>query len=868
VFAERARQTPDAVALTFEGGDVSYRELDRRANQLAHHLRRQGVGPETLVALLVERSPDAIVGILGVLKAGGAYLPLDPQHPRERLRFLLDDAQTPVLVTEQSLQHLAPAGSMRVVRLDADRDAIAAESVAPPVNTATPDNLAYVIYTSGSTGQPKGALIRHRGVVNFALACARTIGMNEQDRMLQFFTLGFDASVTEIFMTLLSGATLCMARREDTLATSDLLRFLRDQAVSVVLFPPSLLKLTPAAALPDLRIVISAGEACTREIVAQWAPGRRFFNAYGPTETTVGPTIYSVDAEAGVGDGVPIGKPIANMTVYVLDERRQPVPIGVPGELYIAGVGLALGYLNRPQLTAERFVELQLADCGLRGSQFPPIRAYRTGDQVRFLPDGNLEYLGRLDHQVKIRGFRIELGEIEAQLEQHPAIRQAAVLAREDQPGEKRLVAYVAADAGAAPAFEELRAFLQRKLPDYMLPAALVRLDALPVTTNGKVDRKALPAPDGVRPQLRRAFVAPRDLMESQLAQLWEDVLDVRPIGVTDNFHELGGHSLLAVRIVGQIAQRAGIQLPLLTLFQHPTIEGLAGALRRMQHELPDATIVRLNAQPADSAATENLPLFLVHPSGGSVHWYLKLADALGRDQPVYGIQARGLNGDAELHTRIEDMAADYIAALRAVQPQGPYQLGSWSMGVIFVYEMARQLAEQGEPVALLAMLDQGPDVPGVRPDAGAEYLMQVFGKHLPLERELLAPLGDDEQIRYVLDLARRTGWVHPDMTDEQFRHFVTVLRTHTQAWWDYAPKPYAGRVTLVRAAEQTADPAPPADWGWSRLALGGVEIHEVPGDHIAMMDDPHVRALADCLRASIRRVQPRSALAAQAADQ
>jgi amino acid adenylation domain-containing protein len=862
LFAERVQQTPEAVAVTFEGQQLSYRELNNRANQLAHHLQQLGVGVESRVGICVERSMEMIVAVLGVMKAGGAYVPLDAQYPRERLRFMLDDTQSPVLLTQKRLLDVVPTDRVRVVCLDADWELIAKEPATAPKNTVKPDNLAYVIYTSGSTGQPKGVLIQHRGVVNFALACARFIGMTSQDRMLQFSSLSFDASVTEIFMTLLAGATLCLARREELISAPDLVRILREQGITTLLLPPSMLKLMSADDLPALRSLFSAGEACTREIVEQWAPGRCLYNAYGPTETTVGPTIYPVEDPEQLGDIVPIGRAISNMAVYILDERRHAVPIGVPGELYIAGVGLARGYLNRPELTAERFVELGTGDWGLgtgdRSFQPPaPIRMYKTGDSARFLPDGNIEYLGRLDHQVKLRGFRIELGEIEALLEQHPAVQQAAVLAREHESGDKRLVAYIVAPADAAPVFEELRAFLQQKLPDYMLPAAVVRLDALPLTPNGKVDRKGLPAPDGTRPQLRCELVAPRDLVESQLVRIWEEVLEVRPIGVTDNFFELGGHSLLAVRIIGQIQQRADVSLPLVTLFQNPTIEGLASALRRQQVELPNSTIVTLQA-----GVPARRPIFFVHPSGGSVHWYLKLAGALGADQPFYGIQAKGLSGEEDLHTRIEDMAAYYIAAMREVQPQGPYRLGSWSMGVIFVYEMARQLAAQGEEVALLAIFDQGPDVPGVSPESGAEYLMQVFGKHIPIEMERLAPLTDEEQVAYILEVARRSNWIHPDMTDGQFGHFVTMLKTHTQAWWNYELKTYPGRVTLFRASEQAADHTPPSDWGWGRLVSGGVEIHEVPGDHISMIDEPQVQVLAERLRACIDRVQEYSTTA------
>ncbi|RMF29114.1 MAG: amino acid adenylation domain-containing protein, partial [Chloroflexi bacterium] len=445
------------------------------------------------------------------------------------------------------------------------------EPTTPPESPVTPDNLAYVIYTSGSTGKPKGTMLHHRGLCNFVRAWHQDVRVEPDDRVLQFAAFSFDASVAEVFTTLLAGAELLLARREALLSTPDLARLLQEQEVTAVTLPPVVLKMLPTEGLEALRTVMSAGEACSPEIVARWAPGRRFFNGYGPTEVTVAATWALLEAPLPEGTtNVPIGRPFANVRVYVLDAHRRPVPIGVPGELCVGGTGVGRGYLHRPDLTAERFIPDPF-------SNVPGARLYRTGDLVRFRPDGSLEFLGRIDHQVKVRGFRIELGEIEVALRRHPRIQEAVVLAREDRPGEKRLVAYVVPPPhdGAAPTVSELRTFLQETLPDYMVPAAFVVLDAMPLTPSGKVDRRALPAPDQARPDLEGAYVAPRTREEEILAQIWAEVLGVERVGVHDNFFELGGDSILSIQVIAR-ANQAGLRLTPRHLFQAPTVAGLA----------------------------------------------------------------------------------------------------------------------------------------------------------------------------------------------------------------------------------------------------------------------------------------------------
>jgi len=567
LFERQVERTPDAEAVVFGEWTLSYRELNSRANHLAHHLRSLGVGPETLVGISVERSIEMVVGILGILKAGGAFVPLDPSYPQDRLAFMIEDSSIEVLLTQEWLVEHLPPFSGTIIYLEqlengSDRSYTTHTDENLDINT-TPQNAAYVIYTSGSTGTPKGVVIAHRGLCNLATAQIRAFNVQPSSRVLQYAALSFDASVSEFAMALLQGAALVIAPPEDLMPGERLISLLRDHAITTVTFPPSVLALLPPEEFPDLRTIIVAGEACWAELVERWAvDGRLFCNAYGPTENTV---CISIAECAPDGCKPTIGRPLANVQVYVLDENMRLAPLGVPGEIYAGGEGLARAYLNRPDLTATRFVPNPY-------STVPGARLYRTGDRGRYLPDGELEFLGRVDHQVKLRGFRVEPGEIEAVLCRHDAVRDAIVVARGERNGDKRLVAYVVGDAEAS----ELRNYLHEQLPDYMVPSAWVTLDALPLTTNGKVDRKALPAPDSQRPELSSAYIAPRSAIERDIAAVWQEALGIENPGVNDNFFDLGGHSLQAVRVHARLRAKFEKNLLLFELFQFPTIAAMA----------------------------------------------------------------------------------------------------------------------------------------------------------------------------------------------------------------------------------------------------------------------------------------------------
>jgi amino acid adenylation domain-containing protein/non-ribosomal peptide synthase protein (TIGR01720 family) len=568
-----AARAPDAVAVTFEGEALTYAELDARANRLARFLRGRGVSAEARVALFMERGPELWAAVLAVWKAGGTYVPLDPAYPARRIGMLLEDSAPALLLAQERLLDRLPSGAASPVVLERERARVAGESGAPVEGGSVPGSAAYVIYTSGSTGTPKGVVVEHRGLAAVVRAQEAAFGLGPDDRVLQFASPGFDASVFEMAMALAPGGTLVLASRERLLPGDPLAGLLREERVTAAVLPPSALAVLPVQELPALRLLTVAGEDCPAELVERWGAARRFVNLYGPTEAT----IWGTAAECSPGGGrPPIGRPVAGRTAYVLDRAGEPVPAGVPGELYLGGAGVARGYLGRPGQTAERFVPDPFGrDAGAR--------LYRTGDRARWRADGVLEFLGRVDQQVKIRGFRIEPGEVESALLGHPRVREAAVVARADGPGGGMLAAYVAArDGDDAPTPEELRAWLRERLPEYMLPAAVVLLERIPLTPSGKTDRRALPVP-GAESRALREYVAPRSALEEVLAEIWKEVLGVDRAGAHDSFFELGGHSLLVTRAISRMRETLLAEIPLRVLFDAPTLAELAGAVTRYE---------------------------------------------------------------------------------------------------------------------------------------------------------------------------------------------------------------------------------------------------------------------------------------------
>ncbi len=1199
LFDAQAEARPAAPALCFRthpdaaAEEVSYGDLRARANRLARRLGALGVGPEKVVGICLDRTPDLVTAVLAVLKSGSTYLPLDPAYPAARLRWLLAEAGAVLLVTRDDLPagrelagglggsvrqsaEAAPSGATEfspsraeassaptqaliegtaaipVVRLDIDAAAISSESPDDPPPRALPESLAYVLFTSGSTGTPKGVAVTHANVVRLLRATEPWFGFGPDDVWTLFHSFAFDFSVWEIWGALAYGGRLVVVPWETSRSPTDFARLLAAERVTVLNQTPSAFaQLIPAAAdlaLPDLRYVVFGGEALALEPLRPWWAKRgerpQLVNMYGITETTVHVTWLPVSPDDLAAGGSPIGRPIPDLALRVLDGELEPVPAGVAGELYVGGAGLARGYAGRPDLTAERF----LPD---PHSVRPGARLYRSGDLARRRPDGDLDYLGRGDQQVKVRGFRIELGEIEARLAEHPAVEQAAVLVREDVTGDRRLAAYVVPSVRRAPAvrrlldfetrgeldrrdllelpdgtavaflnraetefvfgevfgdlgylrhgvalapgavvfdvganiglftlsaarrapgarlyafepipavFEKLRAnaalhgvdarlfdcglaarpgsavftfyrhasvisgrfadadeerrvvraflaeseegrtataeqldellaerlaaeqierplrtlsevireegieridllkvdvekseeevlaglaeehwplvrqvvvevhdaggrrerietllarhgfvvtaereeglgegsplvalyarrpetpsippsaspelwhgperlvadlrrHLREALPDYMVPASLTLLEALPLTTQGKLDRRALPAPEPPRPAAR---VAPRDPLETAITEVWEEVLGGGPVGVTESFFDLGGHSLLAVRLMARLRVRLGRDLPLSALLRHPTVEGLAAVLRdadaggQVPPSSPASRVLVPLAAAASGTEAAAPPLFLVHPAGGTVFCYRPLARALGGEQPVYGLQAAGLDDGSPLE-RVEDMAALYLDAVRALQPAGPYHLAGWSFGGFVAWEMARRLRASGEEVGLLALLDvraglgeEALERPG---DEDGRDLLCAALAELGEEETDLAGSTVDELLERFVERARQSGV--SGIGPEEARRHLAVYRASWQAVRAHRPGSYPGRAVLLRASSQRRGESGDPTLGWGRLAGEGIEVQVVPGEHVTMIAEPHVAGLAERLGALLGR--------------
>ncbi|HYU30619.1 MAG TPA: amino acid adenylation domain-containing protein, partial [Thermoanaerobaculia bacterium] len=824
LFATQAARTPEAVALVHGSERWTYARLAWRAGGLARRLREIGVGGGTRVAVCLERSPDLIAALLGVLAAGSAYVPIDPAYPRDRRTFMVKDSRAEVLVTRG---RLAGGEGLRVLDLDAVEIPDAELPAGVPV---TPSHLAYVIYTSGSTGRPKGVAIEHRSAVSLALWARGEFSSEELSGVLAATSVCFDLSVFEIFVPLSFGGTVFLA--ENALELPHLPAAAEVRLLNTV--PSAASELVRSGALPaSVRTVCLAGEPLPGALVDRlYATGtvERVLNLYGPSEDTT----YSTGSRVPPGEPVPaIGRPLPGTRAHVVDRRGTPVPPGVAGELWLAGAGLARGYLGRPELTAERFVPDPFGGAGER--------AYRTGDLVRFRSGGELEFLGRIDHQVKLRGFRIELGEIETLLASHPGVRECVVVVREDVPGSRLLVAYVVGEIA------DLRGFLGARLPEYMVPSLFVVLEALPRSPNGKVDRRALPVPERAQgPQ----HLGPRDGLELALAEIWEEVLGVRPVGVRDDFFALGGHSLLAVQVTSQIRKRLGRSVPLATLLRHSTVERLAAVLRDGSAPLRRTALVEL-------AAGSGRPLFLVHPVGGEVLSNVHLARRLAR--PVYGLQ---VPDEEEPRRTVEEMAAAYVHALREIQPSGPYTLGGWSMGGVVAFEMARQLESRGEAVDAVVLIDSfAPGATGLSEPLTGGALVAAFALDLAgllgieiggLPPELLT-LEEDEALRRIAALAESSGLLPPGLDAADLtRRFATFAANH-QALGRYTGGPGASRLILLRAAARPAGMPPiDPDHGWGAFAAKPVEVHELPGDHYTLLREPVVADLAALLAGSL----------------
>jgi amino acid adenylation domain-containing protein len=837
LFEAQAARTPRADAVACEGAGLSYAELSARANQLAHRLIAMGIGPEGRVAILQERSVEMVVSIVAALKAGGAYVPLDPRYPAARMRRILEETSTSVLLTDRVMRERASALPVSVVVVDDDRS-LAEEPDHDPGVAVQPGQLAYVMYTSGSTGAPKGVMVTHRDVVGLALDRAFQGGGHE--RVLLHSPLAFDASTYELWAPLLSGGEVVVAPPGE-LSLAALERAIAREKVTGLFLSAGLFQLLAEespTALAGVREVWAGGDvvpASSARRLLDRCPNLTVVDGYGPTETTTFATRHILHRGEPLPSTIPIGRPLDNRRVYVLDSALRPAPPDVVGDFYIAGVGVARGYLERRGLTAERFVADPFGP--------PGSRMYRTGDRGRLRADGSLELAGRVDQQVKVRGFRIELGEIEAALAGHADIAQVVVAVREDEPGDKRIVAYVAPIRGKKVSASSLSAHVTAILPSFMVPSAFVVLDSLPLTPNGKVDREALPAPD-----VNRVIDAPRTPREEALCGLFAEVLGLPGVGVDDSFFALGGHSLLTARLVSRIRSAFGVELSIRTLFENPTVAGLARRLGMNAKESTLGVLLRLRA------GQSRAPLFCMHPAAGISWVYGGLLRYLGPSTPVYGLQARGLEQPTLLPKTVDEMAADYLAELRTIQPTGPYHLLGWSFGGVVAHVVATRLQAEGEEVALLAMMDAYP-LRG-RAELSQEQATAAVVQSLG---HALAPHGEEPLERaQVSAILRRDNSALATLTDSQLSAMVQVFVHNIKIGAAFTPGVFHGDLLFFTAAEgRTADS--PEFNAWAPHITGTIENHGLPCQHREMTQPEPLATIGRVLSAKLSQVEGRS---------
>jgi amino acid adenylation domain-containing protein len=811
LLRDRAARADAALAVTDGLSELTYEQLERRSNALAAALAARGAGPETLIGVCFERSVDMVVALLAVLKTGAAYVPLDPGYPPGRIGFMVEDARVAFLLTQRNVEASLPGPAVLLDDLDLS------DEPADLPDPAAASDLAYVIYTSGSTGRPKGVEITHRSVVNLLFAMRTLVDFTAAERLLAVTSISFDISVLELFLPLLFGGTLIIAARAETMDGGRLRARLEQSRASLMQATPVTWRLLIGAGWqpsPGFK-ALSGGEAIDPGLARQLlARTGRFWNVYGPTETT----IWSAAAEIARVEGprVPIGRPLANTRLYLLDAQLRPVPVGEIGELYIAGAGVARGYLRRPELTAERFLADPIAGTG---------RMYKTGDLARRLRDGAIEFLGRADEQIKLRGFRIELGEIEAVLDEFPGVRQAAVaVGRSDAASDGELIAFVVAADGPPPV-DQLKEFAGATLPDYMVPTRIVLLRALPLTPNGKVDRRRLLALVPQTIERGDAHQPPTDAIETQLAAMFEDVLGVRPVGIDDDFFALGGHSLRAALLLARIERRFGRQIHVNTLYhQGSSVAYLASVLRarRPREKLP--YLLPLTAHGTRDSAR---PVFCMHTlHQATLFYYQPLAARLAADATLLGILPQGLGDGLAPHATIEEMAAHCIGLLRGRQPHGPYRLCGYSTAGVVAFEAARQLRAAGEEIESLMLID-------AYCPSGARtwrYWPSLYAERLGRWQVVLA--------------THRPGF---GRTDPEALANRALQRSHAAAFHRYRAGRYDGDIILF-AAQETLPLFSDACFGWEHLA-SRVERHVLPGDHHAMIYEPGVGALGGAVR-------------------
>ena len=857
IFTQAATRFADNIAVKDEKTSLTYRELDKRSSVLATHLVKRGLKPGKLAGVMLQRGVNLALACIAVMKAGGTYVPLDPVYPRERIGQITDDAGISLFITQNSLIKLLPAVDAEFINLDDDSNFLTVTVALPKVS---PDDPVYVIFTSGSTGRPKGVQVTHRGLVNFLWSMKEQPGINQNDRLLAITTVSFDIAGLEFYLPLTAGATVVIASAEEAMDADQLIEKLKKENITILQATPitwRMLMMTNWNGYRHLK-ALCGGEALQQDLSNQLvARCREVWNMYGPTETTIWSTI-SLVKHHDIPEGYePIGKPIGNTLVYVLDRNLNPVPAGVPGELFIGGDGVASGYYNRPELTSESFL--------MNPFDGKTTRIYRTGDLVKINSEGILEYISRLDNQVKIRGFRIELGEIESVITRFNGIIQTVVTVREDIPNSKRIIAYIVKKENTTINRSDLRLFLAGLLPEYMIPSAFVVLETLPLTPNGKIDRKRLPAPDTIIDTALAEYAEPTGETEILLAKIWNELLKREKISANDDFFALGGHSLLAVSMMGRIENETRKRIPLATLFSNSKLSSLAKIIEAQENENDWRSLVHI--KPFGNL----IPLFLIHGAGLNVMLYNTLINSLSIDQPVYGLQAKGLNGiDKPLET-IEEIAAHYISEIKTEYPVGPYALAGFSLGGIIAFEMVRQMMATGDEVALLGMLDTIAHTSDKHLSPGQKKKRNIKFFFNQLIFNTLALIHEPGELKSKMFL-----WKIKSL-ERKFKSLIFRIRAHNayvagdkdklpsflhnvheinnRAGEDYVLKPSDVAIELFKAAHQTFYIEDKKTYGWDKFARKGVNIHTVPGEHSTLFWPPNDVPFAHILQKRLDEV-------------
>lgn len=856
VLAAQAQDYPNSLAVVGEDGQLTYQELNARANQLADYLKTLGVSAGVCVGLCLEPSLDMIVGLLGICKSGGTYVPMTPTS--QHLAFMCKDAKISLLLTTSSLAEKLPECETRIICLDTDWQAITLHNQQNPVTLVTSENLAGVIYPATVTHKPQGIGISHRNLVNHSLAISQIWDLSAGDRVL------VSSAIEEsLFSCWVSGACAVIQPPSTQHSLTQFCSFIAQQQITVLnlstYFWHQLVNhlSIPQPTLPaSLRLVMVGGEKISPKAYQTWVERVgtkiRWLNAYGSKETTFTATVYHRETANSHGE-IPIGKPIANTQIYILGQLLQPVPIGSPGEIYIGGIGVVPGYFPQSDLNSEKFLPHPFSDD-------PHARLYKTGDLARYLPDGNIEYLGRTDNKVKIRGVCIDLREIESLLSQHPAVAQAVVVTNEQIPGEQRLVAYIVSHQDQQLTTSDLLTFISQKLSDDLIPSDFVFLKSLPITTNGKINYRALPEPDFVKQKLEANFVAPRNETELLLTTIWEKLLGVQGIGIYDNFFDLGGNSILAVRLFTEIEQNLSVNFPLSTLLQRQTIAELAAMIRQEESNLEWDHLMII--RPGSSSKP---PFFCVNAIWGNILFYRGLASYLSSDQPFYGLQSKGLDGRQKPLTSIVEMASSYIQEMQRIQPQGPYYIGGFSWGGTLALEIAQQLQALGEEVRLLAIFDTGAPVTAKSQAQVADTQAPVRHKKSPLNFQLW------ELQDRLINLWEKIYWhLRGGKASIFYRLYLRYIKrslpefyifnvaaANYKAYKSYIAKEYSGKVTLFRAIQHVAQLEKNAELRWHEIATDGVDIYQVMGTtHTGLMEYPHVKLLAEQLQSCLERSQ------------